>query len=316
MRSPSQFATATAGERSGGISRRRIGTSIWSAYALKRLFKNDRLRKVARERLTEPLHLNMAALFVALFGSFRAKVEFDLVIRPQFAFPMLYAADRARRLGIEEITAIEFGVANGAGLLNMCRIAQSVTKATGVRFRIYGFDTATGMPPAIDYRDRPEGFQHGDFPMSDRRALLEALPPFAELVIGDIKDTVPPFLERLSPDAPLAFVSLDVDYYSSSVLALPIFSGEPEKYLPMPLLYLDDIVIETANPWCGELLAVAEFNQHQAMRKIAPLAMLRARRVFKNALWIDQIYGVHIFDHSARSPATTRPPVVIPNEYL
>jgi hypothetical protein len=274
------------------------------------------LAKVARERLTEPLHLNLAAVLVALFGSFRARVEFDLVVRPQYAFPLLYAADQARALGVEEITAIEFGVANGAGLLNMCRIAQSVTQTTGVRFRIYGFDMGSGMPPAVDYRDHPEDFQHGDFPMSDRRALLDALPPFAELVIGDIKETLPPFLERLSSDAPLGFVSLDVDYYSSAALSMPVFSAEAEKYLPMPLLYLDDIVIATANPWCGELLAVEEFNAASHLRKAAPLAMLRARRVFKNALWIDQMYGVHILDHKARSPAASRPVVVIPNEYL
>lgn len=313
--SPRLDATA-AGGRSGITIRPRLATSIVSPYALKRLFKNNRLRKVARERLTEPLHLNAAALFIALFGSFRAKVEFDLVIRPQYAFPLLFVADRARQLGISEVTAIEFGVANGAGLLNMCKIAQLVTKETGIRFRIYGFDMGTGMPPAIDYRDHPEGFQQGDFPMSDRRALIAALPPFAELVIGDIKDTLPLFLDRLSESAPLGFVALDVDYYSSSALAMPVFSAAPEKYLPMALLYLDDIVIETANPWCGELLAVAEFNERQKLRKVAPLAMLRARRVFKNALWIDQIYGVHIFDHKARSPAASRAPVVIPNEYL
>jgi hypothetical protein len=172
------------------------------------------------------------------------------------------------------------------------------------------------MPPAIDYRDHPEGFQHGDFPMSDRHNLIEALPPFAELVIGDIRDTLPPFLERLSPDAPIGFVALDVDYYSSSKLAMPIFAAEPEKYLPMPLLYLDDIVIEMANPWCGELLAVNEFNTQSTLRKAAPLAMLRTRRLFKNALWIDQIYGVHIFDHAARRPAETRPIRVMGNEYL
>jgi hypothetical protein len=52
--------------------------------------------------------------------------------------------------------AAEFGVANGAGLLNMCEIAARVTRETGVGFRIVGFDAGTGLPQPIDYRDHPE----------------------------------------------------------------------------------------------------------------------------------------------------------------
>ena len=49
-------------------------------------------------------------------------------------------------MGLESITAIEFGVAAGAGLLNICEIAKNLTKETGVKFKIYGFDTGAGMP--------------------------------------------------------------------------------------------------------------------------------------------------------------------------
>ena len=49
------------------------------------------------ERLSEPLHLNAISAFVALFGSFRRKVEYDLVLRPQNAFGILKAADSAKR---------------------------------------------------------------------------------------------------------------------------------------------------------------------------------------------------------------------------
>jgi hypothetical protein len=43
------------------------------------------LRRVMVERLTEPLHLNMASAFVAVFGGFRAKVAFDLVYKQPYA---------------------------------------------------------------------------------------------------------------------------------------------------------------------------------------------------------------------------------------
>jgi len=139
-------------------------------YLLSRLSMPSRRRRLLVERLGEPLHLNVISLFVALFGGTRAKIDFDLIVRQQFAFPMLYAADLARLRGYSTFTVLEFGVASGAGLLNMCQIADLVEKATGVRIKIAGFDTGTGMPKAVDYRDLPELWQQGDFKM-DQTAL-------------------------------------------------------------------------------------------------------------------------------------------------
>ena len=290
------------------------GASVIDGYLLSRLSRQSRRSRLVTERLTEPLHLNLVSLFVALFGSFRAKVDHDLIVRQQFAFPILHAADKAREQGLKRITIAEFGVANGAGLFNMCKIANSVTKVTGVEFDVFGFDTGAGLPPAVDYRDHPEMFQQSDFPMDVDR-LRAALPSFAQLVIGDVAETVPSFCKTLSPDSPLAFVSMDLDYYSSTKPALEIFKGNAENYLPAVLLYLDDTVIETANPWCGELLAVNEFNEENETRKIAPFPMLRPRRLFKNSRWIDQIYLLHTLDHPARAPKLRRASHVIPNEY-
>ena len=123
---------------------------------LRKLIRRRILRRILYERLTEPLHLNVLSAVVALVGNFRLKVEFDLIIRQQHAFALLRAADYAVQNDIETVTALEFGVANGAGLLNMSAIARSVTRATGVKFRIVGFDSGTGMPAPRDYRDHPE----------------------------------------------------------------------------------------------------------------------------------------------------------------
>jgi len=78
---------------------------------------------VLRERLSEPLHLNILSLFVAAVGTFEAKVYFDLIIRQHNAFCLLQAARFAKTCGYKSYTAIEFGVANGAGLMNMAEIA-------------------------------------------------------------------------------------------------------------------------------------------------------------------------------------------------
>lgn len=272
---------------------------------LKRIVKSEKLKKVVVERLTEPLHINLISIFVALFGGFRRKVEFDLVLRPQYAFPILRAADLAREWGYTKLTILEFGVASGTGLLNICDIAERARQETGIEFRIVGFDTGEGMPPPVDYRDLPEIYQEGDFPM-DADRLRARLPKNCELVLGPISETVPQFLKTVTAEQPIGFASIDVDYYSSAKQSLECFRSDPYKYLPLVPIYLDDVGDITVNPWVGEALAVNEFNKENAMRKIASWTMLRSRRVCKNAKWIDHIFGLHIHDHVIRTPSTVR----------
>lgn len=274
-------------------------------------------KRLLVERLGEPLHLNALSLFVAAFGSVRAKTFFDLRIRQQHAFGLLTAADNARAAGYKTVTAIEFGVANGAGLLNMCALARGVTKETGVAFHFVGFDNVSGMPPLRDHRDHPELYQPGWFPMQDPDRLRERLPPNAKLILGDVSNTVPDFLATLPADAPIGFVSLDLDYYWSAEQALKVFTAAPERYQSQVTLYCDDIGMAAHNPWCGELAAIADFNEQQAMRKIAPFNFLREERLFKRAKWISQIFTVNILDHPARfSALKDHDDAVLSNPYL
>jgi hypothetical protein len=305
-------------EKSASFSAGKASRSTAShGYVLRRLFHKGKLGKVFVERLTEPLHLNILSVFVALCGSYRMKVAFDLIVRQQYAFPILFAADAAKQHGYKKVTLVELGVASGAGLLTMCRIAERTTKATGIEFRIVGFDSGAGMPPAVDYRDLPELFQEGDFPMMDFEGLKQALPANAELIIGDVNVTAPAFAKTLTPDAPLGFVAVDVDYYSAAKAAMPILTAAPENYLPVVPVYLDDIAEYGSSDWTGELLAVSEFNAENVLRKIAPFNFLRSRRIFKNTQWIDRMFAAQIHDHPHRSPSHKRATKwVLGNEYL
>jgi hypothetical protein len=287
-----------------------------SRYLLSRLSMPSRRRRVLVERLGEPIHLNVISLFAALFGGTRLKIEFDLIIRQQFAFPILYAADLAKRQGYRGITVVEFGVASGAGLINMCHIADLVEKETGVQIMVAGFDTGTGMPAPVDYRDMPELWQQGDFKM-DEASLRTKLPARASLHIGSLEDTIPAFMASRPETAPIGFVSFDVDYYSSTVKALRIFDYKPDAYLPMVCTYLDDIIVDCISDWSGELLAVHEFNERSPMRKIAPWPFLREKRIFQRARWIGQVFLCHIHDHHLRQPGAIRSePRVIRNEFI
>lgn len=286
-----------------------------TTFIARRLRQRHIWERIFRERLSEPLHLNLLSIPVALVGSTRAKIYFDLLIRQHHAYGLLRAADTARELGVSSVTAIEFGVANGAGLLNICDIAGRIERETGVTFRVVGFDTGAGMPPPADYRDHPEHYQAGDFPMEQPDRLKAMLPGYASLVLGPLAETLPDFVRSLNPHAPIGFVSLDVDYYTSSKEALSIFDGPPEAYLPYLPLYLDDVMFDSHNPWCGELLAIREFNEAHDHRKIAPATFLRNKRLFKNADWIDHMFTVHVLDHSYRSERCSSPRV-LDNPYI
>lgn len=273
-------------------------------------------KRILLERLTEPLHLNLLSLFVYVFGSFRQKVAFDLVLKHQYAYSILKAADLAKAQGLKKVSILEFGVASGAGLLNMAKLAAHATAATGVEFRIYGFDSGTGMPPARDYRDHPDQYQSGDFPM--RRDLLEPqLPANTKLVIGEVADTVPAFLKSLPHDEPIGFVALDLDYYYSTKDAMRVFEGAAEQYLPLGVVYCDDISLEVHNSYCGELLAIREFNDEQPLRKLEHHRFFENSRIFKNAYWVKQIYQLHVLDHPSRSQVVaTDKKRVLENPYL
>lgn len=268
---------------------------------LLRKFREPRIwRRVFLERLTEPLHLNALSLLVGIFGTFRQKIAFDLILRQHNAFSILRAATDAKELGLGKLCVVEFGVAAGAGFLNMCDIAKRVTEVTGVSIDVFGFDTGKGMPRAIDYRDHPDLYREGDFPM-DVTQLQRRVPSNGRLILGALSETVPEFLgSQLARDRPLGYAVIDVDYYSSTVDALKVFDASPDFYLPITIVYLDDIQLSRHNPFAGELLAVAEFNAETPFRKICRHDFLENTRIFRNADWIKHIYYLHVMDHPTR----------------
>ena len=280
------------------------------------LRRGDIWKRIAVERLTEPLHLNAIALGVALAGSTRAKAAFDVLVRQQHAYGLLDAADEARARGLRRVTVVELGVGGGAGLLNICELAQRISRTTGIGFDVVGFDTGVGLPPPADHRDHPELYATGSFP-HDRAALQQALPQNARVVYGDLRETIDSFVASLRPESPLGFATLDVDYYSSSTHALRLFLGDARCYLPTVSVYVDDVHERTHTRFAGELLAIDEFNDENELRKLDVDRSLQYSRVFKHAEWLQHMYRLHVFDHPERSDvAAPREVEVAPNPYL
>ena len=281
-----------------------------------KLAKRRVWRRVFLERLTEPLHLNALSLLVLGFGSYRSKTAWDLVVRQPYAFGALEAADIALASGLSAVTLIEVGVASGGGLMNLASIAERVSKETGVRCEVHGFDSGAGMPAAVDYRDHPDLYQEGDFAM-DEVALRAALPQGTKLHLGPLSSTIPRFLADASFSAPVGFVALDVDYWSSTVDALELLKGQPESYLPRTVVYVDDVALSEHNSAAGASLAIREFNEATPSRRLERHAFLEDRRIFRNAGWIKQTMFLHVLDHPRRAqPAVVDTKRHMENPYL
>ncbi len=238
------------------------------------------------------------------------------MVRQPYAFGALEAADIAKACGLPAVTLVEIGVASGAGLMNLAAIAERVSKTTGIRCDVHGFDSGTGMPPPVDYRDHPDLYGAGDFAM-DADALASVLPKGCQLHLGPLHATIPRFLERVSPASPIGFVVLDVDYWSSTVEALELFKAGATNYLPRTVVYVDDVALDGHNSAAGAMLAIGEFNQAMPKRRLEHHPFLEYRRIFRRPAWIKQTLFLHVMDHPRRaSPAPVAARRYIENPYL
>lgn len=223
-------------------------------------------------------------------------ITYGLVERPHYAFCMLHGASLAQRLGHRRMTAIEFGVAGGRGLVAMEAIAALVEAETGVGIDIVGFDNAIGMPAPVDHRDIPYHWNEGHFPM-DEAALRQRLKR-STLVIGDISTTLSGFDQLSLSERPVGAVVFDVDYYSSTIKALPVFDFKPVALLPRIACFFDDMSgeKEVASDFTGVRAAIADFNDTSKTRKITPFYGARDRYGLRG--FRDGLMCFHKFDHS------------------
>ncbi len=229
-------------------------------------------------------------------GTFKLRSDFDAIPRPHYAYGVYNAALNAKLLGLNKVSCIEFGVAGGNGLICLEQLAIEVEKELGIDIEIYGFDLGSGLPTPIDYRDIPYMWQTGFYEMDEEK--LRGKLCKSQLVIGHINDTVKSFFAEYAP-APIGFISFDFDFYSSTVDSFHIFKTKSENLLPRILCYFDDIIgldLIMHNEYVGELLAIKEYNEVHAKKKITPIHGLRGKRMFPSS-WNEQIYAHHDFIH-------------------
>lgn len=223
---------------------------------------------------------------------------FDKHKHNAYAFGTFWSAYQAKKLGYPRICVAEIGCAGGNGLLALEEVAKKVENYFDISVSVTGFDTGKGMPEPESYKDLPYVWRSQQYKM-DVEALKNRL-SFASLCLGDVEDTIPPFLNRLNEQkSVLGFVSFDVDYYSSTKKALEIFGESEESHnaLPRCLAYFDDVTSTDIRYMCedvGQLKAIGEFNEKNQGRKIRQIHELYLRRN-NPALWNKQMYVCHNF---------------------
>lgn len=242
------------------------------------------LRRLAME---PPFRLLARQVLRFVSRNVRTRALWELSRRPAYLLGVLQAADQAKQQGIKEISAIEFGVAGGTGLVALQDEAEAVERETGVKIKVFGFDAGpSGLPTGTgDYRDHPDAWQPGDYPM-DVAALKARLTERTTLILGDVAETV-----RSFSGPPIGFVSFDLDLYSSTRDALKIFSHA--TILQHVALYFDDIEFFFNHEGAGEFLAIKEFNQHSLSIKIDRWYGVKQGRPFPERGFLDKMFVAH-----------------------
>jgi len=242
-------------------------------------------RKIGRELLKR-----------SRLGSYKLRLAFGAVERPNYGYMVYQAASLASRLGYRQISVLEFGVGGGAGLRSLEEHAEQVSKLFPVNIQVYGFDTGAGLPEPADYRDLPFAWKKGFYSMNV--AELSATLRRAKLVLGNIEQTARDFLEKYRP-APIAAIAYDLDFYSSTVIALKMLDAGEQYYLPRVFCFFDDILGSDTELHCdsiGERLAIKEFNEAHRDIKIDSAYHLLGRDVVEQ--WYHQVRICHFLRHS------------------
>ncbi len=231
------------------------------------------------------------------FLDYLTRMHLDALDRPNLAYGIYAAALQAKGLNLPAVSVIEFGVASGGGLRAMERHAEALEAEMGISIEVYGFDRAEGLAQTNDPRDLPFWFPPGAFKV-DRDAVQRTLKR-AHYIVGDIADTLPGFLAK--KPAPVGFISIDVDYYTSARDCLELFRKPQATRIPRVLCYLDDIFgisdLSIISDCLGEIAAVNEWNAENPSALIQKVLGLSSKRAFPRS-WNEQIYCLHDLTHT------------------
>ena len=199
----------------------------------------------------------------------------------------------AKKLGYKKISCLEFGVANGNGIISLEKYSKILSKKFNINIDIYGFDIGkSGLPRPKDYRDLPHIWKKGFYAMNEKELKKKLI--FAKIILGNVEKTVPNFFVKQKP-TPIACIFFDLDFYSSTNSSLKIFNTNEKFFLPRVLCYFDDVQ-KYVNKYNGPLLAINEFNSKHKEQKILQDHGMMLNYTF--GCHMESVFTYHYFNHS------------------
>lgn len=213
--------------------------------------------------------------------------------RPHYETILLESAKEAKILGYKEISVLELGVAGGNGIISLENYKKKITKLTGVKINIFGFDYGEGLPTSTNKFDLPFFWSGGDYKV-DKEKLKKKID--SKIFFGDVGKTFQSFIETSPPT--ISAIFFDLDYYTSTKSFLNQIVKNKDFFSPRVYCYFDDVfsISHHINEHNGELLAIKEFNNNNNEIKIGK--SLSNLSDFKFPLGTDKLFVLHNFTHN------------------
>ncbi len=217
------------------------------------------------------------------FDKFFELIKNGVLPRPNYALGILMAAHQAKELNYKKISVIELGCWNFEGLIDIENYIDDIKKFIDIDFNVYGFELGSGhIKEEIDPRNRLYELSGGDYTFIKKENLKKL--KFSKLVLGDVKETVPKFLEEKHLDeAPLGFIIFDLGFYTSAKDALNLLKSKSNRYLPRTTIYSDNNYFVLENE--ADKLAFKEFN-NEGGKTISPIGELAEQLSLSWKKWI------------------------------
>jgi hypothetical protein len=181
------------------------------------------------------------------------------------------------------LTYWEFGTGSG----NTLQRALSVLKNYGDA-EVCLFDSFKGLPPPTGSHDAHVTWSAGDFAFSTdyiRGVIRKNGFPLdrVRFVEGFFEESLTPALAESLRSKPPAFVTLDLDYYSSTKAALDFLQP---LFVSGCNVFFDDLWSFDGHPEHGQLKALREFNAANKRGQLVP-----------NTIFPDRIYSYFNWDY-------------------
>lgn len=156
--------------------------------------------------------------------------------RPHYETILYESCIEAKKLGYEEVSVLELGVAGGNGIISLEKYKKKIEKYLDIKITIYGFDSGEGLPEADSYKDLPFIWKKEFFKV-DKNELEKRID--SKVIYGDVKDTVDQFV-AFSPKN-ISAIFFDLDYYSSTKNFLNQINKLEQYLCPRVYCYFDDV---------------------------------------------------------------------------